>query len=252
MAHDRGDLLAQHRKNTPTDTLEQLESLSDRLVRWISANPLLILGTAAAILLAAASIGGLRAWRSSAADAAAEQVARVRSEYVVAMGGSGLDTTVPEPANPETARQIRADYVERFVKVVDEHSGTPAQALAALEASRIFEELGATDRAREIVEQAISDLPTASPVRAVALRRVAVLREAEGDFEAAARAHAAAAEAPGYPLRFDALADAARCWAEAGNAAEAVAVFARLQGEAPEFRLPPYLESRLTELQAVN
>jgi len=244
--------LAQHRKNAPTDTLEQLESLSDRLVRWLSDNPLLILGTAGVILVTAASIGGLRAWRSSAADEASAQVAQVRSEYVVAMGGSATDLTPPEPANPETARQIRTKTVERFVKVVEEHPGTPAQALAALDASQIFEELGATDRAREIVERAVADLPASSPIRAFAQRRIAVLREADGDFEAAARAHAAAAEAPGYPLRFDALADAARCWAEAGNTQEALAAFARIQGEAPDYRLAPHLEARLAELQAAN
>ncbi len=244
--------MAQHRKNAPTDTLEQLESLSDRLVRWLSDNPLLILGTAGVILVTAASIGGLRAWRSSAADEASAQVAQVRSEYVVAMGGSATDLIAPEPANPETARQIRTDYVERFVKIIEEHAGTPAQALAALDASQIFEELGATDRAREIVERTVADLPTSSPVRAVAQRRVAVLHEANGDFEAAARAHAAAAEAPGYPLRFDALADAARCWADAGNRQEALAVFARIQGEAPEYRLAPHLEARLSELQAAD
>lgn len=244
--------MAQHRKHEPTDTFEQLESISDRLVRWLSDNPLLILGTAAVILVTAASIGGLRAWRASAADAASAQVAQVRTEYVVAMGGSATDLTPPEPANPETARGIRTETVERFVKIVEEHSGTPAQALAALDASEIFEDLGATDRAREIVERAVSDLPTRSPIRAVAQRRIAVLHEANGDFEAAARAHASAAEAPGYPLRFDALADAARCWADAGNIEEALAVFARIQGEAPEYRLAPHLQSRLAELQAAN
>ncbi|MCL4683962.1 hypothetical protein KJ059_04320 [Myxococcota bacterium] len=244
--------MAQHRKNAPADTLEQLESLSDRLVRWVSANPLLILGTAGAILLAAASIGSIRAWRASAADAAAAEMARVRTEYIVAMGGSATDLIAPEPANPETARAIRTEYVERFLSIVEEHSGTPAQALAALDASRIFEELGATDRAREVVEQAVADLPASSPVRAVALRRVAVLHEANSDFEAAARAHAAAAEIPGYPLRFDALADAARCWADAGRRDEALAIFARLQGDTADFRLPPHLESRLAELQAAN
>ncbi len=244
--------MAQHRKHAPTDTFEQLESISDRLVRWLSDNPLLILGTAGVILVTAASIGGVRAWRSSAADAASAQVAQVRSEYVVAMGGSATDLTAPEPANPETARQIRTDYVERFVKIVEEHPGTPAQALAALDASQIFEELGATDRAREIVERAVADLSKSSPIRAVAQRRIAVLHEANGDFEAAARAHAAAAEAPGYPLRFDALADAARCWAEAGNTQEALAVFARIQAEAPEYRLAPHLQARLAELRAAN
>lgn len=244
--------MTQHRKDAPADTLEQLESLGDRLVRWISENPLLVLGAAAVILLTAATLGGVRAWRASAADEASAEFAQVRSAYVTAMGGSGTDLVPPEPANPETARKLKTEYVEQFVKIVDEHSGTPAAALAALDASQIYQDLGAADRAREVVERAVSGLSEQSPVRAVAQRRIAVLDEADGDFGAAARAHAAAAEAPGYPLRFDALADAARCWAEAGNTAEALAILARIEGEAPDYHMPPYVQARLAELQAKN
>ncbi len=59
----------------------------------------------------------------------------------------------------------------------------------------------------------------------------------------------AAAETPGYPLRCDALADAARCWAEAAKPDEALALFTRIQNEAPKYRLPPHVQARLAELQ---
>lgn len=237
-------------KHAPTDTLEQLESLGDRLMSWVSANPVIVLGVAAAILLTAATIGGVRAWRASSADAASAAVAAIRLEYVRAMGGEPGDVDVPEPANPETARQVRTEFVERFASFAREHRGTPAQVLAALEASRIYEALGAEEQAREVLQAAADAQPASSPIRAVALRRVAALAEGSGDFEAAARAHLAAADTPGYPLRLEALADAARCWAEAARPDEALALFARIQNEAPEYRLPPHVQARLAELQA--
>ncbi|HSJ95651.1 MAG TPA: hypothetical protein VLC53_01180, partial [Myxococcota bacterium] len=138
--------MAQHSKKAPADTLAQLESLGDRLIGWVSSNPALVLGTAVAILLVAATIGGTRAWRNSAADEASAGLAAIQREYVMAMGGEATDMEAPEPANPETARQVRTEYVERFASFAREHAGTPAQALAALEASRIYEALGPRSR----------------------------------------------------------------------------------------------------------
>lgn len=242
--------MAQHRKEAPADTLEQLQSLGDRLMHWVAANPVVVLGTAAIVLVVAASIGGVRAWRDSTAEQASAAIAALHSEYVVAMGGEATDLDAPEPANPETGRRVRTEYVERFASSAREYAGTPAQALAALEASTIYESLGAPDQAREIVQQAVDGLPADSPVRAVAQRRIAALREGTGDYAGAAQAHLAAADTPGYPLRLDALGDAARCQAEAGNTSEALALFARIQSEAPEHRLSPPLQARLSELQA--
>lgn len=242
--------MAQHHKDAHPDTLAQLESLGDRLAHWVSANPLIVLGTAGAILLIAAGLGGARAWRASSANEASAALATIQREYVTAMGGESLGAEVPEPANPETARQVRTDFVERFARFAREHEGTPAQALAALEASRIYEALGAPEPARAIVQSAADALPEDSPMRGVVLQRVAALAEAAGDYEAAARAHLAAADTPGYPLRSEALADAARTWADAGRPDEALALYARLQVEAPDYRMPPYIQARLAELHA--
>lgn len=242
--------MAQHHKDAHPDTLAQLESLGDRLVHWVSANPALVLGTAAVILVVAAAIGGTRAWRASSANEASSELAKLERQYIAAMGGEATEVEAPEPANPETARQVRTDFVERFASFSREHEGTPAQALAALEASRIYEALGAPDKAREIVQEAANALPEDSPIRGVALRRIAVLAEGAGDYEAAALAHVAAADTPGYPLRLDALADAARCWAEAAKPDEALALFTRIQTEAPDYRLAPHVQARLSELQS--
>ena len=55
-----------------------------------------------------------------------------------------------------------------------------------------------------------------------------------------------------FPVRYLALAEAARCYAEAGESAKALAAFERLQAEAPQLRVPAHIQARLTELRAVQ
>jgi tetratricopeptide (TPR) repeat protein len=237
------------RRDAPHDTLEQIQSAGDRLAHWVASRPRLVLGIGGAVLLAAAATGGYLTWRESRGDAASSALGRVQREYVVAMGGQPGDMDAPEPANPETARTVRNDFVQRFLTVARDHGGTPTAALASLEASEIYHALGAPDQALETLHAAADAQPDDSPVRAVVLTRMAGLHEADGDFAEAARAHQAAAEIESYPLRYAALGDAARCWAEAGDAAAALAAFERLRAEAPETPLAPYVEARLSELR---
>lgn len=241
--------MSQQRRETHHDTLEQLESLGDRLVHGVAAQPWLVIGVAGGILLLAAGIGGLRAWRNAERNEASAALARIHHDYVLAMGGQAGDLAPPEPANPETARGVRNDFVQRFLDLASQHAGTSTAALARLEASDIYRALGAPDQALETLETGARELAPDSPVRAVVLTRIAGLREADGDFAAAARAYQDAADIEGYPLRHAALADAARCWAEAGDSAAALAAYDRLRAEAPNAALAPHVEARLQELR---
>ena len=239
-------------KKQPTDTLEELESLGERLVGWIGANPTLVLGAAAGILLAAAGVGGWRTWQGSRADRASTALAELRAQYLAAMGGTPNDARVPEPANPETARSVRTEYVERFIEVARGHSGTAAGALARLEASEIYGRLGNPDRALAVLEEGVAEQSAASPLRGILESRVARLQEEDGHLEDAARSYEAAAAIPGNPLRSEALGDAARCWADAGKTDQAIAIYRSLQTEAPDHHLAPHIEARLRELQAAH
>ncbi len=53
-----------------------------------------------------------------------------------------------------------------------------------------------------------------------------------------------------FPIRNLALAEAARCYAEAGNDAKALALFDRLQSAAPDFQAAPHIMARMSELRA--
>jgi hypothetical protein len=54
------------------------------------------------------------------------------------------------------------------------------------------------------------------------------------------------------PTRFQALGDAARCFAEAGDAERAVAIFARIESEGADAVLPAHTKARLLELRAAS
>lgn len=236
----------------PGETLEQLQSFGDRLAHWVATHPIPVLAVAGAILLAAAGWGGWQAWSASRVDAASAELAKVRTGFVAAMGGQPGDVDVPEPANPETARTVRTDYLQRFLDLARSQSGTTSGALAALEASELYEALGTPDKALEILQEAAPKLPAANPTLGILQTRIGAALEADGSFEAAAQAYESAAAVAGYPLHLEALGAAARTWAEAGKREQALAAYQRLRTESPEYRLAPWVDARLKELEAGN
>jgi tetratricopeptide (TPR) repeat protein len=244
--------LVQQRHDEPADRLEELESLGERLMQWVGANPVIVLTTAGLILLLAAGVGGWRAYEHSRADKASAALAKLQGDFVTAMGGKPTDVEVPEPANPETARTVRTDFADRFLALAEDWRGTATGALALLQAGQLYEQLGNRERALELWSQAAANTPSDSPALGVIQSRIGHLQEDRGDFDAAARAHEAAAAVPGFPLYADALADAARCWAEAGKPTEALAAYQRLKTDSPEHPLAPHVEARLAELEAVH
>jgi tetratricopeptide (TPR) repeat protein len=241
--------VAQHRKEHPADTLEELASLGERLMQWVGANPAPVLIISVTILLIAAGVGGYRAFASSRAERASAQLADLHDQLVLAMGGKVTDAEIPEPANRETARKVRTDFADRYQTVAQQWKGTPAGALALLEAGRLYVKLGNQDRALEVWTDAIGSLPRDSAELGILYTSIAHLQEQKNDPEGAAKSYDSAAAVPGFPLYGSALVDAARCWAQAGKPEQALAAYHRLKAELPEFAVPPYVESEIQELE---
>lgn len=238
------------RKTEAGRTLDEMQHAGDRLAEWLDRNAVIVLGAVLTLLALVGVAIFISSRRDSAEERAADALADVRAEYRTAMGASPDDLTVPEPANPETARRVRTEYVTRFAELAREHAGTTAAAFARLEEGTLQQQLGERDEALETWTEGKEALAADDPVRAFFLRRIGAMHEAEGDWAAAARAYEEASGIQGYPLRYAALADAARCWAEAGDDAKAIAAFERIESEAPDFRVPPYVASRIRELRA--
>jgi tetratricopeptide (TPR) repeat protein len=123
-------------------------------------------------------------------------------------------------------------------------------ALAALEAGSIQEALNDLDAAAATFQAAADSLERDDAIRALLLSRVASAMEAKGSWLEAGQAFELASEIVSYPLRYNALADAARCYAEAGQVERALEAFARVESEAPDLAIPEHIESQLRELRA--
>jgi tetratricopeptide (TPR) repeat protein len=231
-------------------TLREIESVFDRTATWVATNPGPVLGGIGAILLVAASIGLYQAWLVRAESQASAAVAQVQHAYLHAMGASPGSLEVPEPANPETARAVREQYIQEFLRVAEDHAGRTAVVTALLEAGRLLEQTGDAGRAIAAWEQARDQAPRRSALRAVALVRLARGYEALDRWAEAAEAHEEAGTIEDYPARAFALADAARAHARAGDAARALAVFEEAERVAGDDPLPPHITAWLRELRA--
>ncbi len=231
-------------------TLEEIQSLGEKIAEWVGQNPLPVLGTAVAILLVAAAWGLIASQIEGKRVDASAALAEAQAEYRLAMGADPSAFDMVEPANPETARRVRSEFVERFQQVARDYAGTAGGALGSLEAGALQQELEQTDEAVQTWRLSADELDAADPIRALLLVRIAACQEAELRWIEAAETYQQAAAIARYPLRYGALADAARCFAEAGEWDLALAAFDRIESEAPQQRVPEHVNARMRELRA--
>ena len=235
----------------PVDVVEEIETRAERLAGWIAHNPWFAGGIALAMLGAAGAFGAYRSWQGSRQATASAALETVRVEYLAEMGASPTALEVPELANPKAAAEIRERYLMRFREVAERERGTAAGTLAWLEAADLLEALGRRDESAALYAEAAQRAPSPA-LQAIVQRRLGYLHEDAGRFADAAAAFEAAAAVPQYPLRYFALADAARCLARAGRTSEALALYDRIDAEAPDLALPEHQAAQLRELRAAT
>jgi tetratricopeptide (TPR) repeat protein len=233
-------------------TLEEIQSLGDRLAHWTNEHWQLVTAVAVSILVASAGAGLYASLREDARTQASAALAEVEDAYRDAMGTPADALTVTEPANPATARETRERFAKRFSQVAQEHAGTPAAALALLRAGSLREAMGETDAAIALWQEAAGHVGTDDPVRALLLTRIGSAYEREGQLLEAAEAYERAGDVVDYPLRPAAWTAAARCYADAGEPDRALQVWDRLSAEAPEAAAAPYVAARMAEIRALR
>ena len=173
----------------------------------------------------------------------------MREGFLQAMGAPPGAGSFTEPANAETARKAREEFAASFAKVAEAHPGTAGAVEAWLEAGNLREQLGQAGRGHRGVEAGGGgSAARRAPLRGLALERLATGYESKGAFAEAGAAHEEAAGIAAFPLRHYAMADAARCFAAAGERDRAVALADRVLSEAPDLQLPDHVRSRLDEL----
>lgn len=257
--------MARRRPDTreATETLEEIQGVFDRLADWVARNPTPSVALVAAILVGSGGVGLYRWQHERAASAASSAVAEVQSDYREAVGVLAESAEPREPGEtekvaeaggaaepPETlAPEERRRYAERFAAVADEHAGTAAAVSARLEAGRLWEAAGEREKALEAWRAAVEEAPGESALEALAHVYLAQGLELEERWAEAAAEHERAGEIEANPARAYALADAARCWANAGETQRALAAFDRAEaGAAGE--IPVHVAARMRELRA--
>ena len=234
-----------------SDVVEEIESGAERLAGWVAANLWLSVCIALGVLAVVGALGGYASWKSSREESASDALDSVRSAYLREMGASPTALEVPELANPKAAQEIRERFLVQLREVARSEDGTVAATLAQLETADLLEALGRPDEVAAELALARDSAPNPM-LRAMVDRRLGYLHEDAGRWAEAAAAHAAAAAVPEYPLRAWALADAARCELKAGRRAEALALYDRLQAEAPDLALPEDQTAQIRELRATS
>jgi len=241
--------VAKH-SDTP-DVVEEIEGGVERFAGWVAANLWLSIGILVGVIALVGGLGGYASWQASREESASDALDRVRGAYLREMGASPGALEIPELANPKATQEIQERYLVEFRAISESQRGTVAGTLALLETADLLEALGRADEIAAVLAQARGEAPNPA-LGAMIDRRLGYLHEDAGRWAEAAAAHAAAAAVPEYPLRFWALADAARCELAAGRRAEALALYDRLAGEAPDLALPEHEAAQRRELGAAE
>ena len=243
--------MARKHEHEQSHVIEEIEDLAERGAQWIRDHLALTITTLVVVLISAAGIGAFAAHRNTEAEAASDAFDRVTTEYRKAMGADPDALEMPELANPAAAVAIRSEFAEQFAAVAEEHSGTVAAALARLEQGNMSAADGETDAAIEIWQSAIDDLGGNPNFRAILEQRIGQAYDGDARWLEAAESYARAGAVESYPLRHWALAQAARCFQQAGKIARAREFALRVDPDSPDLMLPQHLSTMLAELRQI-
>jgi len=229
------------------ETLEGIETIFDRIADGISARPSIFLGAVIGILAIVGSVGVFLHQKKEKEEEASIQVAAIQRNYFRDSGSAPGTFRESVAADPKVHRNVQEEYLPKFQQVAEDYPRTTAGVQALLEAATISVELEGIPQGIELLREAKTASSNAS-LRALVSMRLAGLLEASGELKAAAAEFELASLEKAFPARFEALGEAARISAEAGDDQRAVAFFLRLESESPDFQLLPHVRHRLSLL----
>jgi tetratricopeptide (TPR) repeat protein len=224
---------------------DKFQQAATQAASWLAARRrrVVALGAVAVgLLVLIAIVSALRTRRDERAGAAAADLLSVISGEVSAVPLPGL----PGPFFPTEEAKQRA-IVAAAERVVADHGGTPAAALASLSAGDAHLRLKEWDAAKAAYERYLADAPKDDSLRFGALEGLGLAEEGKGNLDAAAAAYERlASEAPAFADRADL--DRARVLAAAGKAADAKSLLAGFSERHKDSQLTAEASERLARL----
>lgn len=224
---------------------DKFQQAATQAASWIAARRrrVVMLGAVAVgLVVILAIVSALRTRRDEQAGAAAADLLSVMSGEVSAVPLPGL----PGPFFPTEEAKQRA-IVAAADRVVADHGGTPAAALASLAAGDAHLRLRAWDAAKAAYERYLADAAKDDSLRFGALEGIGLAEEGKGNLDAAAAAYdRLAREAPAFADRADL--DRARVLAAQGKTADAKALLAGFSDKHKDSQLTAEASERLARL----
>ena len=243
--------MARKPEHKQSHVIEEIESFAERGAQWVRGHLPLSIAALLSVLGATAAIGVQGANQARDAETASDALDQVTAEFLQAMGAEPGALTVPELANPAAAEAIQIEFSELFGVVAEEHAGTVAASLARIEQGRLAATAGETDAAVAIWQGAIEDLDGNPVFQAIVEQQIAQAYESDARWLEAAESYERAGAVESYPLRYWALAEAARCLQQAGEIERARELALKLKADAPELMLPQHLSAMFEELRQI-
>src|SRR5512138_3306593 len=224
---------------------DKFQQAATQAASWIAARRrrVVTLGAiAVGLVVLLAIVSALRTRRDEQAGAAAADLLSVMSGEVSAVPLPGL----PGPFFPTEEAKQRA-IVAAADRVVADHGGTPAAALASLAAGDAHLRLKEWDAAKAAYERYLAGASKDDSLRFGALEGLGLAEEGKGNLDAAAAAYDRfAREAPAFADRADL--DRARVLAAQGKTADAKGLLAGFSEKHKESQLTAEASERLARL----
>ncbi len=238
------------RHHAPTEAPTRgLEARLQTGFEWLSSRPREVLGTLLLLAVVGAGSGLAYEWLTRAESQAQEALARAERDLATELGGDSRLILIPEPANPQQALAVRLEALAAFEALIDQHAGTRAADFASLRAAELEIDVERRDSAEARLRRLDADLDPDDPVRAMALRLLALVHVEAGRYLEAAESYAAAAEVQSYPDVGPMWGSAGRNFDRAGALDRAMGAYDRALAADPEWADQNRLVDRIVALE---
>ena len=241
----------QHSEHEGLDeALQQIETHGDQLAQWVGENSQQVLIAIGLILLVAASISYAKIRHEHRENAAFAAVGAVDYGFKKETNSINDLGESAQLANPETLKELRDTYSQKFTDAADEHSGTTAAALSLLQAGILVSQSGDEEGAVQKWEEALKEASGNSGMEDLIRMRLASSYEGLDRWVDAAKAYESLATKDSIYGQKRAMADAARCYLNAGDNEAATKLIDGLREEGDLEGLPPYLKAKIAALRS--